>query len=90
VISVEPLGDGAGCHGQGPAPGGGLDRLEVHSFGRARTYERLDFGDDLDCERRFEAPFLNASCEVASGASNSMSAHSSQALQYASSCCRNR
>ena len=37
VVRVEALGDGAGCHGQGPAPGGGLDGLEIPRVGDARA-----------------------------------------------------
>jgi len=59
-----------------------LDRLEVEPVDRASTYERFDFPDDLDVERRLEAPFLAASSsEAASGAASSASAHASQACQ---------
>ena len=49
---------------------GRLDGFEVPVLDRAAAYERVDLGCDLGFERRFEPPFLAASCEVASGASS--------------------
>jgi hypothetical protein len=71
------------------APYGRLDGLEIPLVDGARAYERFDLADDLGFERRFEAPFLAASCEAASGASSWSSHHFSQACQYASTCLRN-
>jgi len=81
VVGVQPLLDGPRCDRECPSPGRGLDRLEVQSIGRARRDQRLDFADDLGIERRFEPPFLAASCEAASGTSSSASAHRSHACQ---------
>jgi len=61
-----------------PTTGRRLDGLEVQTLDRARAYERLDFGRDFGVKGFFEAPFFAASCEAAS---NSVSAHCSQACQ---------
>jgi len=81
AIRVEPLLHGPSRHAKRPLAGRCLDGLEVQPVDCARTYERFDLGADFRGESFFELPFLAASCEVASGASNSASAHGSQASQ---------
>jgi hypothetical protein len=77
-IGVELLRDGPRGNGQGSPPRGDLDRLEVLD---GATYERFDLDRDFYLERLLEPPFGAASCEAASGASSSASAHRSQASQ---------
>jgi hypothetical protein len=81
AIRVEPLLHGPSRHAKRTTAGRCLDGLEVQPVDCARTYERFDLGADFRGEGFFEPPFLAASCEVASGASNSASAHGSQASQ---------
>jgi hypothetical protein len=88
-VGVEHLLDGASRHPQGLAPRRHLDGLEIQTAEGASAYQRFNFGDDLGREGRFEPPFLTASCEAASGVSSWVSAHCSQACQYASTCLRN-
>jgi hypothetical protein len=63
-----------------PAPCRRLDGLEVQAVDRARAYKRLDLGRDLGRERLLEAPFFPTSVSAVT-ASNSVSAHLSQACQ---------
>jgi hypothetical protein len=86
-VGVEPLRDNPRGYRQGPPPRGHLDRLKV--LDRFATYERFDLGRNLSLKRLLEPPFFAASCEAASGASISASAHRSQASQYASKALRN-
>jgi hypothetical protein len=82
MVGVQALGDGAGRHGQGAAPRGRLDGLEVQFVGRAWAYERLDLGRDLRFEVRLKPPFSASVFRVlVSAASNPESAHASQASQ---------
>ena len=69
-VRVDAPLDGARRHAQRLAPRSRLDRLEVPILNCAVAYKRFDLRDDLDLERRFEPPFLAASCEAASGASS--------------------
>jgi hypothetical protein len=80
-IGIDASLNGPGRHAYRFASRGCLDRFEVPAVDGARAYECFDLGDDLGFEGRFEAPFLAASCEAASGAFNSASAHCSQACQ---------
>ncbi|OGP85360.1 MAG: hypothetical protein A2Y95_02500 [Deltaproteobacteria bacterium RBG_13_65_10] len=89
AVGVEPPFHGPSRDAQHATARGRLDGLEVPVLDGARAYERFDLGDALGFERRFEPPFLAASCEAASGATSSASAHRSQARQYASTCSRN-
>ncbi len=88
-VGVESLLHGPRRDGERTSARGRLDRLEVQPVDRARAYERFDLGDDLRVEGFFAAPFLAASCAVASGVSSWASAHCSQASQRASTWRRN-
>jgi hypothetical protein len=81
VSAFHRCSTGTGRHAHRLAASGQLDGLEVSVIDGTRAYERVNLVDDLGFERRFEAPFLAASCETTSGASNWASAHCSQACQ---------
>ncbi|MBM4398068.1 MAG: hypothetical protein FJ087_20570 [Deltaproteobacteria bacterium] len=90
-LTLHPLRESGGCL-VGVAGGDALDGRRVADGPPVATgaNERLDLGDDLRVEDLFEPPFLAASfSEAASGAQRTVSAHSSQAFQYASTCFRN-
>jgi hypothetical protein len=80
-VGVEPLLDGPCRHSHRLAARRRFDGLKIPVLDRARAYQRLDLGNDLGLELRFEALFLAASFEVASGVSSSPSAHRSHACQ---------
>jgi hypothetical protein len=89
-VGVETLLHGPRRNRKHAAADARLDRLEVHPIDRARSDQGFDLPLDLRLERRFEAPFLAASSEAASGEAISWSASTSQAFQYASTCSRKR
>jgi hypothetical protein len=89
-VGVELLLDHQCGHRQSPLPRSELDRLEAQPVDDARSYERLDLGDDLSVEGFLEPPFSAAVCSAVAGMSaSSLSAHRSQARQYASTSRRN-
>jgi len=65
-VAIQSLLDGARCHRQRLATCIRFNGLEVQPIDSARSYERLDLGDDLRLEGFFEPPFLAASCKAAS------------------------
>ena len=84
-VSVDAPFHSARRHPQRPTARGRLDRLEVPVVDHRVAYQRFDFGDDLGCERRFDPPFLAASCEAASSGIRNWASHT-RSLASTSSC----
>jgi hypothetical protein len=84
------LFDGAGRDAQRFPPRGRFNRLQVPVVARARTYERVDLGDNFGGERRREPLFFAPSCEAASGAANLVSQSCSLVSTNSRTTSRNR
>jgi hypothetical protein len=68
-VCVQTSGNRQSCYSQGLATRGNFDRFKVPPIDRS-PYEGVDFREDLDGERLFEAPFFTSSCEAAFASAN--------------------